>query len=103
MPLTACLVCGLPSTGRRCARHELTARPRGRPHQRTRQRIFDRDGWRCQECGTQLDPRPHRSNSAVLGHRSPRVLAGAGVDDYANLYSSCADCNSTRGAVPFGR
>lgn len=93
----ACVTCGLPSAQRRCPQHRLSPRPRGKAFEPTRQRILDRDGWKCQECGVELTDVPNRPNSAHVGHRISR--ANQGSDNDSNLYASCAECNLKRGAA----
>lgn len=55
-----------------------------------RLRIFERDGWRCQYCGTQVFGR----DDASVDHILPQVLGGAHSDD--NLRTACRPCNCTK-------
>ena len=51
-------------------------------------RIFDRDGWTCQTCGT--------NRYLTVDHIIARV--NGGTDDPANLQTLCMTCNSRKGA-----
>lgn len=53
-----------------------------------RERIYERDGHRCVECGSEED--------LTLDHIHPRSLAGSDRDD--NLRALCRPCNSRKGA-----
>lgn len=53
-----------------------------------RERIYERDGYRCVECGSEDD--------LTLDHIHPRSLAGNDSD--ANLRTLCRPCNSRKGA-----
>lgn len=87
-----CNICGRPSTGPRCDRHALRARPRGNAFEPTRRAVLERDGWRCQvvrdgfRCGR---PATH------VDHIVP--LAAGGGDELSNLRAACATCNLARG------
>jgi 5-methylcytosine-specific restriction endonuclease McrA len=88
----ACIVCGSPSVrGRRCRRHLLRERPRGNAFEPTRQRILERDGWRCQ---VRLE--------GCLGHATVVdhvvQLRDGGSDADSNLRAACEPCNLKRGA-----
>lgn len=53
-----------------------------------RKRVYDRDGWRCVECGSK--------DSLALDHVIP--WSQNGPDTPANLRTLCAPCNSIKGA-----
>jgi len=55
---------------------------------RTRQRVYERDGWACVRCGAVDD--------LTLDHKHPRSLGGAHTED--NLQTLCRSCNSRKGA-----
>lgn len=50
--------------------------------------VYDRDGWRCQECGTTED--------LSLDHIYPWSLGGPDTEE--NLRTLCRSCNSRKGA-----
>lgn len=52
-----------------------------------RLRIYERDGWQCQYCGTRL----YKREEATLDHRIPKSLGGTKED--SNLFTSCRPCN----------
>jgi 5-methylcytosine-specific restriction endonuclease McrA len=67
------------------------ADPNGKPvrldaasYELLRQEILQRDGWRCQFCGTMSNLQVH--------HQQFRSQAGADVE--SNLITLCADCHS---------
>jgi 5-methylcytosine-specific restriction endonuclease McrA len=66
------------------------ARPRrsSRPWSRTRLRVLQRDGYRCQWCG---------ARATVVDHVVPRALGGSDHDP-RNLVASCVPCNQRRAA-----
>jgi len=88
--LYACSVCGTVSNAKRCSRHQLRSRPRGNAFEPTRQRILERDHWRCQ---IQLDCCTGRAT--VVDHIVP--LSRGGTDNEDNLRAACAPCNLKRG------
>jgi 5-methylcytosine-specific restriction endonuclease McrA len=51
-----------------------------------RGRVLERDGWRCQDCGSPKDLQVH--------HLKPRSRLGADVMD--NLITLCRRCHSKR-------
>lgn len=62
----------------------------------SRQRIFERDGWRCGICGKKVDKRkrhPHPM-AATLDHIIP--LAAGGTHEPANVQCAHARCNSSK-------
>ena len=59
--------------------------PGGRAWQRTRQRIFERDGYRCRYCGGPAE---------VVDHIV--AIAHGGTDDDSNLVACCRDCNERK-------
>ena len=63
-------------------------------------RVFDRDGWRCQICGT-ATPRERRgtrySNAPELDHRVP--LSRGGPHSYENVQCTCRACNGEKGSL----
>lgn len=56
-----------------------------------RQRIYERDGWRCQYCGSHIESR----EAATIDHVIPTALGGSHNDE--NLRTACRPCNSTKG------
>jgi hypothetical protein len=93
VPLRACLGCGRPTRDRRCPDCRLPPRPRGNAFEPTRQRIAERDGWRCAICHEPIDPSLKRPHPMALhvGHVTARVEGGADRD--ANYAATHADCN----------
>jgi hypothetical protein len=60
-----------------------------------REKLYERDGWKCVECG--------EDDSALLtlDHKIPRSKGGDNSDD--NLQTMCHDCNNRKGdKVPNG-
>lgn len=53
-----------------------------------RLRVFRRDGWRCQRCGT--------AANLCVDHIHPERLGG--TNDFDNLQTLCRPCNSKKGA-----
>lgn len=58
-----------------------------------REKIFERDGYKCHYCGKQLT-----RFSATLDHIQP--VSKCGDNSYENLITSCLHCNSQRGSKP---
>lgn len=52
-----------------------------------RARVYERDGYRCVECGT--------TRRLTLDHRIPRSQGG--TSDEENLQTMCRDCNERKG------
>ena len=50
--------------------------------------VFERDGYRCVQCGTTED--------LTIDHIYPRIRGGAHTED--NLQTLCRSCNSRKGA-----
>lgn len=92
MKKRACMVCGRPSSGPRCRKHQLAPRARGNAFEPTRQFVLERDGWQCQ---VKLDDGCTVAATCV-DHVIPR--ARGGTDDPANLQASCTSCNARKGA-----
>lgn len=60
-------------------------------------RVFDRDGWKCQICGTKTDRSrrgKHHVRSPELDHRVP--LSKGGTHTYDNVQTACRSCNSEK-------
>lgn len=61
-------------------------------------KVFARDGWRCQICGT-ATPKSRRgtnhSNAPQLDHRIP--ISKGGPHTYANIQCACRRCNMAKG------
>lgn len=61
-----------------------------RAHRRRRVRIFERDGYRCQHCGTPVTP--------ATGHLDHLVaVINGGSDEDSNLRTLCRTCNLAKG------
>lgn len=66
----------------------------------SRLKVFERDGWRCQCCGTKT---PKKLKGTVddrapeLDHRVPLALGGAHT--YENCQLACRRCNSKKGGT----
>ena len=54
---------------------------------RVRKVVFERDGYRCKDCGGWSD--------LTVDHMLPRSLGGS--DDPSNLQTLCRSCNSRKG------
>ncbi|MBA2244538.1 MAG: HNH endonuclease [Gemmatimonadetes bacterium] len=65
----------------------------GRGRAALRQRILERDGYRCVYCG-QHYPGDH----LTLDHVEPRLRGGDWSE--GNLVSACCDCNARKGSLP---
>jgi len=52
-------------------------------YSRLRNKILDRDGWRCQHCGSMKNLEVHHVQSR----------ANLGNDEEGNLITLCADCH----------
>lgn len=61
-----------------------------------RNRVFDRDGWRCQLCGVKVN-----KQTAELDHIVPMSLGGPHT--YENTQCACGPCNRAKGARPIGQ
>ena len=57
---------------------------RGRAWERTRRRVFERDGWACVQCG--------RAGALEAHHVRP-ISEGGAVFDLANLVALCRGCH----------
>lgn len=61
-------------------------------------KVFDRDGWKCQICGTRT-PKARRGsingNAPELDHRIPLSKGGGHV--YSNVQCACRRCNCAKG------
>ena len=55
-----------------------------------RQRIFERDGYRCVYCGAQF-----AAEELTVDHIEPRVRGGDRSD--GNLVTACGGCNTRKG------
>jgi 5-methylcytosine-specific restriction protein A len=108
--LRACLVCGAPSPGRRCGRHQAEAdarraayeRQRGSAHERgytyaytkLRRQVLAEELY-CGVCGEPAE----RTDPFVVDHITP--LSAGGENERGNLRACHATCNSRRRS--FGR
>lgn len=108
----ACIECGVefvPTHGRVCCSsicssrvaHRVTkGRDKARKHAVAYEavnanRVFERDGWRCQICGKDTPKAARgtrRTNAPELDHRVP--LSRGGTHTYANTQCSCRECNA---------
>lgn len=83
------------------------ARHRGLPFERfDEQKVFIRDGWRCQLCGKKLDPKQRgtqRARAPVVDHivalADPRSLGHV----WENVQAACHPCNSSKRARSRGQ
>jgi hypothetical protein len=66
-----------------------------------REKVFDRDKWRCAMCGVKTIKAPYMKNSAELDHIVPLSLGGQ--HSYANTQCSCRACNGSKGAKAKGQ
>lgn len=67
-------------------------------------KVFARDGWRCQMCGSKTPERlrgTYNSRAPELDHII--ALANGGSHTYANTQCLCRSCNSRKGASDFGQ
>jgi 5-methylcytosine-specific restriction enzyme A len=81
--LQACVGCGRPTTGSRCA--DCDGRLPGWEWERRKRRILRRDRWICAICG---------GLAATVDHIRP--ISAGGSNDPANLRSLCLDCHLER-------
>ena len=67
-------------------------------------KVFERDGWKCQLCGTST-PKSKRgtydNKAPELDHILPISLGGK--HDWSNVQCACRKCNSDKGARPKGQ
>lgn len=89
--LKACVVCGTPSDQPRCPEHRYE-RDRSPAARMQRQRIIERDRYRCQRCGTYLTG----ARDTHVDHVIP--LAKGGNETDQNKQTLCATCNQRKGA-----
>ncbi|WP_416234625.1 HNH endonuclease [Methylophaga sp. OBS4] len=69
----------------------------GRPWQRKRKAVFERDNYRCQEClkiGKLTFVNLHGRNAGICDHIIP--LSAGGTDDDANLQTICPACDKAK-------
>lgn len=57
--------------------------------QGTVRRVWDRDGWRCVDCGT--------NENLTVDHKIP--VSKGGTNDFDNLQTMCLPCNIRKGAT----
>jgi 5-methylcytosine-specific restriction endonuclease McrA len=70
----------------------------GRPWQRIRTAVLNRDGWNCRHCGSHVHPRCLVNGCptcAHVDHVLPRSKGGS--DHPSNLVAACQRCNLARG------
>jgi 5-methylcytosine-specific restriction endonuclease McrA len=58
-----------------------------------RQRIFERDGFRCVYCAERFPP-----EMLTVDHVEPRLRGGDGSE--GNLVTACRSCNTRKGSLP---
>jgi 5-methylcytosine-specific restriction endonuclease McrA len=66
----------------------------------SRLKVFDRDGWRCQVCGSKTPKRLMGSCDArapELDHRIPIALGGGHL--WSNVQCACRRCNGAKGGT----
>lgn len=71
--------------------HVRTRRVRRRIPRRIRDRVFERDGYRCRHCG--------RADYLEIDHVEPWALGGS--DEESNLQTLCSRCNRAKGPSAF--
>jgi 5-methylcytosine-specific restriction endonuclease McrA len=86
MALKPCVGCGRPVRASRCNACKIV-HPRGRPYERLRHTILQRDDWTCAYCGAAAN---------VIDHITP-LAAGGHPTDPRNLTAACAGCNARKG------
>jgi 5-methylcytosine-specific restriction endonuclease McrA len=89
----ACVICGTPSEQARCPAHRYQ-RDRSPQARRQRQRVLERDGYRCQLCGAPLTG----GRDSHADHIIPISRGGSQSDD-GNVRATCPTCNLTRGTA----
>lgn len=92
-------------SGNRTKRKKERARKRGATVETVDpNKVFDRDGWRCQLCGVKT-PRKLRGtdkpNAPELDHIVP--LAKGGEHSYRNTHCACKACNAAKSDTPLGQ
>lgn len=61
-----------------------------------RRKVFIRDKWKCQVCGTKTQKKDiHADNAAELGHIVP--MSKGGSHSYVNVQCECKKCNAIKG------
>lgn len=86
--------------------HEARARRRGLPrdYSITADRLFTRDGWRCQICGIKTPKRLkglQQPQSPTIDHIVPISQGGGHV--WENVQTACHACNMRKGAKVLGQ
>jgi len=87
MALKRCIGCGSLTHASRCPACQIV-HPRGRPYDRLRVMILQRDNWTCHLCG--------QAGASVVDHVTPLAQGGHPTDP-ANLAAACASCNARKG------
>lgn len=67
-------------------------------------KVFDRDGWRCQLCGRSTPRRLRgtiKPNAPELDHIVP--ISKGGAHSYLNTQCACRECNGSKGAISKGQ
>lgn len=65
-------------------------------------KVFDRDKWRCNECGIKVQKKDiHADNAAELGHIVP--MSKGGAHTYSNCQTECRRCNNEKGDKAIGQ
>lgn len=67
-------------------------------------KVFDRDGWRCQICGTKTQ----KAKRGKVHPRAPELdhivpLSVGGEHSYRNTQCACRECNSKKGNAVYGQ
>jgi hypothetical protein len=94
--------CSRRSTRRECGhKHRSRARARGVPYEPIQpHKVFERDGWRCQVCGTKTPKRLRgtlHSRAPELDHRIPLAMGGGHV--WGNVQCTCRKCNAAKRGI----
>lgn len=64
--------------------------------------VFNRDKWKCQNCGCRVQKKDiYADNAAEVDHVI--TCANGGVDEYWNVQTLCRKCNSNKGANNMGQ
>lgn len=60
--------------------------------------LYEKQGWRCAQCGCRLHLELGRWNTAELDHIRPQPMGCAKDDRESNLQVLCHRCNAEKGS-----